>query len=184
VRAMWREPHSGHGIVVVALLVYPLSVLTVVSGVVPPELLSASAVLPFSVLGATLLTTGLLRAQRRAALALAEREQAQALLRATNDSLEQLVTLRTAELRETIDGLESFNRSVSHDLRGPLGGIAGKLAAVETSPGKLASEQRIGGGPPQLSLPDTVPDLRAPDQIRAIGPRHFLLSETIYPGQG
>jgi len=145
VRAMWREPHSGHGIVVVALLVYPLSVLTVVSGVVPPELLSASAVLPFSVLGATLLTTGLLRAQRRAALALAEREQAQALLRATNDSLEQLVTLRTAELRETIDGLESFNRSVSHDLRGPLGGIVGitRLARDQLAVGNQEQTQQL-----------------------------------------
>jgi len=42
-----------------------------------------------------------------------------------NDNLEQRVRQRTAELREVIEGLESFNRSVSHDLRGPLGGIAG-----------------------------------------------------------
>ena len=49
---------------------------------------------------------------------------AQALIIA-NDSLEQRVRQRTAELREVIEGLESFNRSVSHDLRGPLGGIAG-----------------------------------------------------------
>jgi signal transduction histidine kinase len=35
------------------------------------------------------------------------------------------VAQRTAELHEVIAGLESFNRSVSHDLRGPLGGIAG-----------------------------------------------------------
>ncbi|HWI10014.1 MAG TPA: ATP-binding protein [Burkholderiaceae bacterium] len=42
-----------------------------------------------------------------------------------NDGLEQRVKQRTAELRDVIEGLESFNRSVSHDLRGPLGGIAG-----------------------------------------------------------
>ena len=102
-------------------------------------------VLPFSVLGATLLTTGLLRAQRRAALALAEREQAQALLRATNDSLENQVTLRTAELRETIDGLESFNRSVSHDLRGPLGGIVGitRLAREQLAAGDHDQARRM-----------------------------------------
>jgi len=46
-------------------------------------------------------------------------------LRVANDTLEQRVKQRTAELHEIIDGLESFNRSVSHDLRGPLGGIAG-----------------------------------------------------------
>lgn len=46
-------------------------------------------------------------------------------LRAVNDTLEQRVAQRTLELQEIIGGLESFNRSVSHDLRGPLGGIAG-----------------------------------------------------------
>jgi signal transduction histidine kinase len=145
VRAMRREPRSGHGFVIVALLAYPASVVLVLSGWVRPELLSVVGVLPFSVLGATLLTTGLLRAQRRAALALAEREQAQALLRATNDSLEQQVALRTAELRETIDGLESFNRSVSHDLRGPLGGIVGvtRLAREQLAAGEHEKAQRF-----------------------------------------
>ena len=145
VRALRREPRSGHGFVIVALLTYPASVALVVSGWIRAELLSVVGVLPFSVLGATLLTTGLLRAQRRAALALAEREQAQALLRASNDSLEQQVALRTAELRETIDGLESFNRSVSHDLRGPLGGIVGitRLARDQLAAGEHAQAQRL-----------------------------------------
>ena len=145
VQAMRREPHSGHGFVVLVLLLYPLWVAIVVAGLAPPDLLSTSAVLPFSALGATLLTTGLLRAQRRAARALAEREQAQALLRAINDSLENQVALRTAELRETIDGLESFNRSVSHDLRAPLGGIVGvtRLARQQLAAGDREQAQRL-----------------------------------------
>jgi signal transduction histidine kinase len=144
-RAMRREPRSGHGFVIVALLTYPASVALAVSGWIRSELLSVVGVLPFSVLGATLLTTGLLRAQRRAALALAEREQAQALLRTTNESLEHQVALRTAEMRETIDGLESFNRSVSHDLRGPLGGIVGitRLARDQLAAGEQGQAQRM-----------------------------------------
>ena len=145
VRAMWREPHSGHGVVVLALLVYPLSVGAVLGGWVAPGLLAAAAVLPFSVLGATLLTTGLLRAQRHATRALAEREHAQAQLRAAHDSLEHQVGLRTAELRENIDGLESFNRSVSHDLRTPLGGIVGvaRLGREALTAGDAAEVQRM-----------------------------------------
>lgn len=54
-----------------------------------------------------------------------ERKRAAQQLIVANETLEQRVLQRTAELRDVIEGLESFNRSVSHDLRGPLGGIAG-----------------------------------------------------------
>lgn len=48
---------------------------------------------------------------------------------ALNEQLELRVHERTADLQEMVCGLESFNRAVSHDLRGPLGGISG-LAAM------------------------------------------------------
>ena len=60
-------------------------------------------------------------------------------LRLVNESLEQRVAQRTAHLQETTDGLESFDRSVSHDLRGPLGGIAGvvRMARDKLGEGRL-----------------------------------------------
>ena len=47
VRAQRREPRSGHGFVIVALLAYPASVALVVSGWIRAELLSVVGVLPF-----------------------------------------------------------------------------------------------------------------------------------------
>jgi signal transduction histidine kinase len=145
VRAVRLEPQSGHGLVVAALLAYPATWAAAVLGWVRPEMLAGIGVVPFSVLGATLLTTGLLRAQRQAAGALAEREHVQAQLRAANDQLEHRVAQRTAELRENIEGLESFNRSVSHDLRTPLGGIVGvaRLGREALASGDLAQVHRL-----------------------------------------
>lgn len=62
---------------------------------------------------------------------IADAEVRQAEIIALNDQLEQRVQERTADLQEMVRSLESFNRAVSHDLRGPLGGISGlaQLAA-------------------------------------------------------
>ncbi|MDR7333422.1 ATP-binding protein [Roseateles asaccharophilus] len=58
------------------------------------------------------------------AIEVEERKRAARELSVANETLEQRVAQRTSELHDVIEGLESFNRSVSHDLRGPLGGIA------------------------------------------------------------
>lgn len=143
--AMRREPRRGHGFVALALTLYPMVVLAGALGWVPVPLLRYLVILPIVTTGMTVLTTGLLRAHRRAGEELQRREQAEEAMRALNATLEQRVAQRTAELHEMVDGLESFNRTVSHDLRGPLGGIAGvaRLARQALAHGDLGAGQQM-----------------------------------------
>lgn len=60
---------------------------------------------------------------------------ADAELRLLNEELESRVAARTDELREAVADLESFNYSVSHDLRSPLGAILNFTAILEEDHG-------------------------------------------------
>lgn len=145
--AMWRDPRQGYGLVFAALLSFPVALVAVRMGFFDVSVLRYVAIVPMSMMGVTVLTTGLLRAQQEAREELVRRQCAEEALQRLNDALEQRVADRTHELREMVGALESFNRTVSHDLRGPLGGIAGvsRMASEAVARGDTATAQRLLG---------------------------------------
>jgi signal transduction histidine kinase len=132
-----REPQAGHAYVAVALWGIPLLSVAMVIAEANPLVLRYWSPLSVLVLALTLLTVSLLRRRHALEAEVVRRSAAEAELTALNASLEQVVEQRTTDLRSMVDGLESFNRSVSHDLRGPLGGISGAA--------RLASDALKGG---------------------------------------
>jgi signal transduction histidine kinase len=132
-----REPTAGHPALALAFLAVPVLALTLMVTGTEPVAIRYWAVLPVMLIGVTLPSVSLTRRQRALQLEIHRRRAAEHALSLLNQSLEGQVTQRTADLQDMVAGLESFNRSVSHDLRGPLGGIAG-LARV--------ARQRLGEG--------------------------------------
>ncbi len=111
VSTMRREPGAGHGVAALMLSLYvPLLVGGYVLGLNLDQLRYWAAV-PCALAGLGIMsaTMGRLRSD----------------LHELNGTLETRVSDRTRELQEIAAGLESFNSMVSHDLRGPLGGING-----------------------------------------------------------
>jgi signal transduction histidine kinase len=103
------------------------------------------AAVPILAVGLVLLTVSLMRRRRLLLDEVERRAAAEHLLAEANASLEAKVQTRTRELREMVVGLESFSRQVSHDLRGPLGGIGGlvQLANNALERGDIAGAQRV-----------------------------------------
>ena len=132
-RAADREGNVGHRVVSLAFLSYPLLVGGLwFQGPGPArEGLPYLIALPNMLVGVTILVVSLIRAGRRTEIALQERAHAEHALLELNATLEQRVQGRTTELQTMVEGLQSFTRSVSHDLRGPLAGMSGVARLAE-----------------------------------------------------
>ncbi|MES2956915.1 MAG: ATP-binding protein [Pseudomonadota bacterium] len=146
--AIWasrREPGAGHAIVGAVLWSIPMLAVVMAVAEVDSVALRYWGVLPVLVLSLTLLTVSLLRRRRALETEVSRRRAAEDELTVLNASLEAAVSQRTADLQSMVAGLESFNRSVSHDLRGSLGGISGaaRLADEALQRGNDAMARRV-----------------------------------------
>ncbi|MBX3638197.1 MAG: HAMP domain-containing histidine kinase [Rubrivivax sp.] len=139
--ALWahrREPGAGHAWLGAALWTVPALAAVLVVTRADPVAIRYWAILPVMVVGMTLPSVSLLRRRRAQEAEIGRRQAAESTLEELNRSLEHAVAQRTADLQDMVAGLQSFNRNISHDLRGPLGGIAGlaRIAAQGLAKGR------------------------------------------------
>lgn len=117
------EPKMGHSLIGFA----QLSILGISLGA--PLLGQLTSVIrvwtgvPLLFIGVMTLTISLLRERQKLLDENLARRSAEQKVLENNQLLERRVQERTLDLQEIISGLESFNRDISHDLRGPLGSI-------------------------------------------------------------
>ncbi|MBN8488916.1 MAG: HAMP domain-containing histidine kinase [Burkholderiales bacterium] len=130
-RQRQREPGAGHGWVALTVGAIPaLALLVHFSGAVSFAL-RYLVMAPLAVSYLTVLIVTLRRRSQALQREIDRRRSAEVAMETLNASLERSVQQRTADLHDMVAGLESFNRSVSHDLRGPLGGIEGAARLAE-----------------------------------------------------
>jgi hypothetical protein len=120
-----RERSAGYRYIALAFLLVPGTAIALAATGSPSAHLRYWGFVPMLVIGLTLLTVSLLRRRRLLLDEVARRAAAEDALARVNASLEAQVEARTRELHDVIAGLESFNRQVSHDLRGRWAASAG-----------------------------------------------------------
>lgn len=143
-RRAFERPGQNHlGLAVALLIMAALPFLLQAAGV-PSEQLKYFAGIGLAAFGMIVLTISLLHRQRELGREVACRTAAETRLREANVLLESRVVERTSHLHELITGLEAVNRGVSHDLRGPLGGMSqlARLAADALSRGDPSMAHR------------------------------------------
>ena len=134
------ERGAGHMVLGCVLLSLPLAPVVMVLAGIDAKFMRHFAAVPVILFALILLTVSLLRRRRALEREVDRRTRAEEELRKINAQLEERVAERTAHLQDLIAGLEGFSHSVSHDLRGPLGGIA-ELARMANSQLEQGSDQ-------------------------------------------
>lgn len=119
-----REPGQGHTLVCLALLILPLAYATAAALSLPLTWVRYQAPAPFVLVAMAALMVRMTREREQLATALQQRTQAERALQDSHARLDLHVRERTQELELLLQHQDSFNRSVAHDLRGPVGSIA------------------------------------------------------------
>lgn len=140
------KPVSGrsHSLVAASLLLNPVLVMGLGANLLSlsPMPLRAWTLTVQAITGLGVLVAAMGRLRLELQTEIEHRRDAEAALRQLTADLEQRVNQRTGELQCLVDGLETFNRMVSHDLRGPLGGMAG-LADLARAALKAGDQARV-----------------------------------------
>jgi signal transduction histidine kinase len=143
-RRAQQRPGDGHRLLGVALLLAASTPYLLLAAGMPAAQLKYFAGATVVLFGMALLTISLMRRQRELDAEVQHRAHAEEQLRDANARLEGRVHERTSHLHELIRGLETFNHSVSHDLRGPLSGMSAlaHMASEALESGDLQAVQR------------------------------------------